>query len=115
MDIDWVRKQCLALPHVTEDVKWEKNLVFSVATKMFTVVGLEPDEFWISFKCNPQDFADLPERPGIEPAPYLARAQWVSLETRDALSSEELATQLRRAYECVFARLPKRVQRELSE
>lgn len=115
MDIEWVRKQCLALPHVTEDVKWEKNLVFSVAKKMFTVVGLEPDEFWISFKCNPQDFADLPERLGIEPAPYLARAQWVALETRDALSPAELATQLSRAYECVFARLPKRVQRELSE
>ena len=30
MAIDQLRKYCLSLPAVTEDVKWENNLVFSV-------------------------------------------------------------------------------------
>lgn len=40
MSIDWIRERCLALPHVTEDVKWETNLVFSVAEKMFAITAL---------------------------------------------------------------------------
>jgi len=36
----------------------------------------------LSFKASPETFADLTERPNIIPAPYLARAQWVALETR---------------------------------
>jgi predicted DNA-binding protein (MmcQ/YjbR family) len=44
MDIDSVRKHCLALPHTTEKVQWEDDLVFKVGEKMFAVVALEPGE-----------------------------------------------------------------------
>ena len=30
MSLNWIRTFCLALPRVTEDVKWEKDLVFSI-------------------------------------------------------------------------------------
>ena len=114
MDREWVRKVCLALPHVTEDVKWEHNLVFCVAGKMFAITSLEPGETWLSFKCSPEDFADLTERPGIRPAPYLARAQWVALETKRALAKREAEQLLVKAHKRVFAKLPKTVQRELA-
>ena len=39
--IDKLRKYCLSLPAVTEDVKWENNLVFSVGGKMFCMAALE--------------------------------------------------------------------------
>ena len=52
MSLEWARKQCLELPHATEDIKWETNLVFSVGEKMFAIVALEPRRFWISFKCS---------------------------------------------------------------
>ncbi|MDA1312174.1 MAG: MmcQ/YjbR family DNA-binding protein [Acidobacteria bacterium] len=72
MSVEWVRGHCLALPHVTEDIKWESNLVFSIGGKMFAITRLEPGETWLSFKCTPEEFAELSERPGCRPAPYLA-------------------------------------------
>ena len=76
MALDAVRAFCRALPGATEDVKWGNDLVFSVGGKMFAVVCLEPPH-QISFKCAPEAFAELIEREGIIPAPYLARAMWV--------------------------------------
>lgn len=114
MTIDQVRAVCLGFPHVTEDVKWDRNLVFCVAKKMFAVVDLEPDETWLAFKCTPEEFAELTERPGCRPAPYLARAHWVALESRQAMPAREIELRLREAYELVVAKLPKKLQRELA-
>ena len=114
MTIDWVRDQCLALPHVTEDVKWENNLVFSIGDRMFALTGLEPGEVWLSFKASPEVFAELSERPGIRPAPYLARAQWLAVERLDVLDPGELQQLLRQSYDLVLAKLTKKRQRELA-
>ena len=117
MDIDWVRKFCLSLPHTTEKVQWEDNLVFKVGEKMYAVVALEPRErraHWISFKCSAEEFTMLLERQGVIPAPYLARAQWVALETEDALSRDELRRLLADAHSLIFAKLPKAVQKKLA-
>ena len=111
--MNWVRSFCLALPHATEDVKWEKDLVFSVGAKMFAVTCLEPAAVLLSFKCSPEVFAELAERPGIIPAPYLARAHWVALEQEDALTRRELEPLLRTAHELVMAKLPKGVRAKL--
>jgi predicted DNA-binding protein (MmcQ/YjbR family) len=114
MDIDWVREFCLSLSHTTEKLQWEDALVFKVGDKMYAVVSLEPDETWISFKCSAEEFAALVERPGVVPAPYLARAQWVALETEDALSRDELRRLLADAHSLIFAKLPKSTQLALS-
>ena len=114
MDIDWVREFCLALPHTTEKLQWEDALVFKVGGKMYAVVSLEPDETWISFKCSAEEFAALVERPGVVPAPYLARAQWIALETEDALSRDEIRRLLEEAHSLIFAKLPKSTQLALS-
>ena len=115
MTIDWIRDQCLALPHVTEDVKWEHNLVFSIGDKMFAAANLEPGDVWLSFKSSPEVFAELSESPGIRPAPYLARAQWLALEHPGALDARDLRRLLRQAYELVFSKLTKKRQRELAQ
>src|SRR5213594_973184 len=101
MNIDWVRRWCLSFPHATENVQWGDDLVFKIGGKMYAVAALEPGDHWLSFKCTPEDFADLVERPGVVPAPYLARANWVALETEDALSRAEIQRLLRQAYELV--------------
>ncbi len=75
---------CRALPGVTEDVKWGDNLVFSVGGKMFAVFDL-PDGEPLSCKVAPGAFEKLTQRPGIRPAPYLAKHSWISLETCDTL------------------------------
>jgi len=114
MDIDWLRKTCLAFPQATEQIQWGSDLVFKVAGNMFAGAPPEPARVSLSFKCSDESFAELTERPQIVPAPYMARAKWVALESRDAISGSELSELLRAAYDLVFAKLPKRTQLELS-
>lgn len=114
MNVDWVRRCCMAFPHATEQVQWGYDLVFKIGGKMFAVAPTEPAKVVLSFKCSPEDFADLTERPGIIPAPYMARAQWVALESEDALSAAEAKKLLRKSYDLVFAKLSKKTQKELA-
>ena len=104
----------MQLPHVTETVQWENNLVFKIGGKIFAIAALEPSRVWLSFKCAADGFRELTERNGIVPAPYLARANWVGLEDEDALSAAELATCLRHAYDLVLAGLPRKVRSKLA-
>jgi predicted DNA-binding protein (MmcQ/YjbR family) len=115
VSIEWVRRYCLSLPDTTENVQWGNDLVFKIAGKMFAIVTLEPGDMWMSFKCTPEDFAELTERPAVIPAPYLARAQWVALERENALSVSEIKRLVRQSYELVRARLPKKSQDELKQ
>jgi predicted DNA-binding protein (MmcQ/YjbR family) len=108
-----VRRICIAFPGVTEDVKWGNDLVFSVAGRMFAAADLEPPHS-LAFKCTPEGYAELIERPGLTPAPYLARAMWAQeTELGSTLTRRELEQQLRTAYELVRARLPKSTQAAL--
>jgi predicted DNA-binding protein (MmcQ/YjbR family) len=113
MPVEWVRKLCLSFPSATETVQWGGSLVFKVGGKMFAVAATEPDTVWLSFKCDADDFAELPEREGVIPAPYLARAQWVGLTTEDAMPRAELKTRLRESYDLVVAKLPKKTRNGL--
>ena len=115
MQLDAVRRHCLSFPHVTETVQWGSDLVFKIGWKMFAVSATEPAKVCMSFKCSPEDFAELTEHHGIIPAPYLARMQWVALEFEDALPAAELKRLLRQAYDLVFAKLPKKKQAELTK
>jgi predicted DNA-binding protein (MmcQ/YjbR family) len=121
--IDWLRTYCLSLPHSTEHVLWGDDLVFKVggnkvdsknSAKMYAAAPLTPGRSWLSFKCTPEDFADLTERPGIVPAPYSARLHWVMLETVDALPRAEIKRLVKLSYDLVVAKLPKSAQAELS-
>jgi predicted DNA-binding protein (MmcQ/YjbR family) len=115
MNIDQLRKLCLSFPGAFEQTVWEGDLTFKVAGKMFAHTVLEVAPVWLSFKCSGENFAELTERQGIIPAPYLARAQWVALETREALSFEELTSLLRESYDLVVAKLPKKTRDLLAE
>ena len=114
MNVDWLRELCLSFPGATEQIQWGYDLVFKVGGKMFAATPLEPAPVCLSFKASPEKFAELTERPHIIPAPYLARAEWVALETRDAVPRDELASLLRESYELVAAKLPKKIRESLS-
>lgn len=114
MNAEWVRSCCKALPHVTEHVQWGNDLVFKIGGKMFAVASLEPGENWVSFKTDPNAFAELVERVGVVPAPYLARAHWVALQSRNAMPLGEVKERLRQAYDLVLAKLPKKAREALS-
>src|SRR6185295_20086751 len=114
MDHESVRAYCLSLPHVTEDVQWGADLLFRIGNKMFAVLSLEStSDHCMSFKCTPETFAELTERKGIVPAPYVARYHWVALETFGALSAKDLKALLRNSYDLVLEKLPKKLRSEL--
>ncbi len=114
MNVDWLRDICLSFPGATEQIQWGNDLVFKVGGKMFAVTPLEPAPVLLSFKASPENFVELTERSDIIPAPYLARAQWVALQTRDALPAEELTRLLRESYDLVLTKLPKKTRDALS-
>src|SRR2546427_3818881 len=99
MNVDWVRAHCMSLPHTTEQVQWGDDLVFKVAGKMYAVAVLVPHKVALSFKASPEEFAELVERPGVIPAPYMARALWVALEREDAIPRPELKRLICKSYE----------------
>jgi len=108
----WVR----GWPGVETDVKWQDDLVFSVAGKMFGVLCLRGTTAGnLSFKVEDHRFLELTERPGFIPAPYLARARWVQVAARAPVAATELRDLLRCSYELVRARLPKGTQRDLAD
>jgi predicted DNA-binding protein (MmcQ/YjbR family) len=95
--------------------KWGADAVFSVGTKMFAVTRSEMPAQGISFKVDDDRFLELTDRPGIIPAPYLARAKWVYVNSAGALGDKEAAELLRRSYQLVSAKLTKKLQREIAE
>jgi predicted DNA-binding protein (MmcQ/YjbR family) len=115
MDFEAAKALCRTFPGCTEDTKWGADTVFSVGAKMFAVSTLEVPATNICFKVDDERFLELTDRPGIIPAPYLARAKWVYIENAKALSDKEAAALLRRSYELVFARLTKKLQREIGD
>ena len=64
-------------------------------------------------KADPEEFAELTERPGIIPAPYLARAKWIAIESPQTLPQSEAAALLRRSYDLVVAKLPRTARASL--
>jgi predicted DNA-binding protein (MmcQ/YjbR family) len=113
MDIEAIRKYCLSFPHSTEGMQWGDNLLFRIGRKMFAIVSLDALPVCMSFKCTSEDFAELVEREGIVPAPYLARANWVMLENLDVLPRAELKRLLKESYLMVAAAAKKKVRAQL--
>lgn len=114
MDSESVRAYCLSFPHATENVQWGNDLVFKIAGKMFAVMALEgPVKYIMSFKCTEEKFNELIEQEGMDPAPYMARNKWVAIERFDVLSDKELKSLLRKSYDLVVEKLPKRAREQL--
>ena len=104
---------CLSLPGATETIQWGDNHVFKVAGKMFAISG--PDaESPFSIKADPARFLELSDQPGIQPAPYLARHKWIKVEPLAcSLPNADIEALVRQSYELVFAKLTKKLQREV--
>ena len=112
MDIEFLRSLCLALPGTTEGIKWDHDLCFMVAEKMFCVTSLEPPHR-VSFKVPDEDYEELSQRDGFIPAPYMARNKWVSVEKTNKVSKKEWKEFVEQSYQLIRAKLPKKVQQSL--
>jgi predicted DNA-binding protein (MmcQ/YjbR family) len=114
MTIDDIRALCYKNKHVTEDVKWDNDLCFLIAKKMFCVASLEPP-LTVAFKVLPDEFDELSVRPGIIPAPYMARNKWIKVDDLNVFSKKEWEYYIRQSYELVKSKLPKKLLKELED
>jgi predicted DNA-binding protein (MmcQ/YjbR family) len=113
MNLESLRKFCLSMPGAMEDVKWGTDLCFSVGAKMFCVTGADSDAASMSFKCDPEAFAELTERPGIQPAAYVGRYGWVHVSADATIGDDELKELIRRSYQLVFDKLPSKLKKSV--
>ncbi|MCY1526222.1 YjbR [compost metagenome] len=80
--------------------------MFSVAgNKMFAILDFLGDG--LAFKVGKELFLGYVDRPGIVPAPYLARAHWIAMQPPYPMGDAELRELLTRSHQLVVARLPK--------
>lgn len=115
MSFEKLRRFCATLPGATRDIKWGADEVYSVGQRMFAVFGVDRGKATgVSFKADDARFLELTDRPGIVPAPYLARAHWVLLERADTLPLAEAQALLARSHALVLARLPRKLQASLA-
>ena len=104
----------LSLPQTTTVSQWG-CLVFKVAGKVFIILSLDgalPDG--ISLKCTPEEFDALTERDGFIQAPYCAKRHWFRLNDLSLVPESELQGLIRRSFDLVVAKLPKKVQATLA-
>jgi len=110
MSPEQVAAFCLSLPGAREDIKWGGVRVFSVAeNKMFALFHLSGAD-GLAFKVDDDLFLGFCDRPGIRPAPYLARAHWISMAAPYPLGDQELRQLLTRSHQLVVSKLPKRLK-----
>jgi predicted DNA-binding protein (MmcQ/YjbR family) len=106
---------CGHWPGVTSDIKWETNRVLSVGGKMFAMTPDDgSDGGRLSCKVDDARFLELTDQPGIIPAPYLARARWISIVEPHRFATVELEGYIRDAYTLVRGRLTRKYQAALA-
>ena len=114
VDAGPIADYCRTLPGTTEDMKWGEHLVFSVGNRMYCIIPMDEDvPGRINFKVEDHRFLEMTDREGVIPAPYMARAKWVKVMDPDAIDDAELKALIDTSYQLVFAKLTKKLQREI--
>jgi len=115
MDAADLEQHCGTWAGVTSSIKWEDDLVYSVAGKMFTVLCVRgPDKGRLSFKVDAERFLELTDQSGIVPAHYMARAFWITLSEPANFPRAQVEQFVRHSYELVRANLTKKMQAKLA-
>lgn len=103
----------MGLAGTTEDIKWEDNLCFLVADKIFLLCSLIPPH-QVNLKVDKAEFRDLVARDGIRQAAHFARGQWVEVASPQILSDAEMRQRIVESRALVISKLTKKRQAEFS-
>lgn len=107
---------CQNLPGTSHVVQWGNASVWKVGGKIFAIMPDREENGIpaVNFKASDIAFEALPiDNPGVVPAPYLARANWLQVQGPDVMTREDIRDYITHAHKLVGAKLPKKVQREL--
>jgi predicted DNA-binding protein (MmcQ/YjbR family) len=112
MNVEDIQTICSKMPQVTEDIKWGHDLVFSIAGKMFCVVGLDQNPTTASFKVTDEEFEDMCNRPGFKPAPYVAKYKWVFIDDINKMKMTSWKQYLKQSYDLVKDKLSGKLKKQ---
>lgn len=106
---------CATLPATSHVIQWGNSSVWKVGGKIFAICSNWGDgaHAKVSFKCSEMSYAVLREQDGIIPAPYLARAQWVQLQSPDAMPDDDTKLYIREAHRIISGKLTRTVRADL--
>ncbi|KZK77962.1 hypothetical protein PsW64_03600 [Pseudovibrio sp. W64] len=110
---------CKSLVGTSNVIQWGNASVWKVGGKIFAICSNwgedrpDMDGIKISFKCSELSYQILTEQEGIIPAPYLARAKWVQIETAQAMADDDIKDYVREAHSIIARKLTKKLQKEI--
>ena len=113
MNIEELQNICESLPHVTKDIKWGHDLVFSIGGKMFCVAGLDQTPTSASFKVSDEEFEEMSTHPYFKPAAYVAKYKWVYIEDISKMKKTDWIKYINQSYELVRAKLTPKIKKGL--
>jgi predicted DNA-binding protein (MmcQ/YjbR family) len=67
----------------------------------------------LSFKVGQEAFLAWTDRPGVQPAPYLARGYWVPVAPESGIAPRKIKAAIRASYALVAAGLTRAVRTQL--
>ena len=100
----------MSLPGATKVVQWGGSDVYKVGGKIFAIVGVGGR---LMFKVTDLAYEVMTESGMARPAPYLARARWVSFDDTAGLDPDEVADWLKTAHALIAAKLTRAKRKEL--
>ena len=116
MNLEELRKYCLSLPHVTEDMPFgEDILVFRICNRIFVLTSLESVPLRVSLKCDPERAIELREEfPNKIMAGYhLNKKHWNTV-LLEGLPLTLIKEMIQHSYDQVLAKVPKKEREKLS-
>lgn len=117
MNIEIIRKYCLAKPGVTEGFPFgEDTLVFKVASKIFLLAGLDEIPLRINLKSDPEKAIELREKyESVLPGYHMNKKHWNTVIIDGSVSRNELIEWIDDSYNLVVKNLKSEDFKKLSQ
>ena len=113
MNIEEIRKYCLAKPGVTESFPFNDTALVFKVVKMFALLDLSEDSRGISLKCDPELAIQLRElHPEVTPAYHFNKVHWNGVALDGGITDPMLKEWIDHSYDIIVASL-NRKEREL--
>ena len=115
MNLEELREYCLSLPHTTEDMPFDEDiLVFRICNRIFALTSLESVPLRVSLKCDPERAIELREQypDKIVAGYHLNKKHWNTVSLED-LSHPLIKEMIQHSYDQVLAKVPKKERESL--
>ena len=114
MNVEELRKYCLSLPFVKENMPFAKHeyadlVTFTVADKWFCLLDLQNKR--INVKCDPDVCLDMRDKyQGAFPAWHMNKKHWLGVMLDSDMPTSVIERLLHDGYELIISKLPKRLR-----